>query len=518
MKRVIRWLGMVALLMVALTSLARAILYLIYVYFQVQTPLDAFHLEAKMVHLAWRAQQGLAMYPDWHDLPNYESNFFGPLYFLVVGWMGKATGAGLRELYLLGRAVTVASGFVGAGIVGLAARRRYGKGAGAGAALQSLGAGPLAGFGVMSRPDLMADAMGFGGFLLAIGPAGKKRWRLVAGGGLMILAVMTKQTAGVYLLAAGLGLAAAGRTREGASLVAGVGLVMGLVAGVLAVAWEPRFVVDLLGEAGTPSNLTDWRTLIWRLVVLSPEMVLLCAAGMVVWLRGKSREPALAVGNAVVAIAALGASTKYGADLNYFLGCRCFAAMAMGAIWGRSWDAMRRESGAVESGARLLAIVGGVVLLGGSQFWGVRHMVVQAEVARAYDGHNRGAGRATLAELKQLEALVADGRYDVLTDDGYLALFERERAPFVDPWLFRMRVESGRLDPKGMVEKLEHSGYDYVITTHDLGQPTYDTYTFGLPREVARAARERYRFAGVLGGLFVYERVGRGSSDGDRLP
>lgn len=213
MKRVIRALGTVALLLLGLTSLARALLYLAYVYFQARTPLEAFHLEPKMVYLAWRAQQGLAMYPDWHDLPNYESNFFGPLYFLVVGWMGKSTGAGLRQLYLLGRAVTVASGFVGAGIVGIAAGRRYGKGAGLVASWQSLGAAPLAGFGVVSRPDLMADTLGLGAFLLAIGPPGKKMWRLMAAGVLMVLAVMTKQTAGVYLLAAGLGLAAGGRKR-----------------------------------------------------------------------------------------------------------------------------------------------------------------------------------------------------------------------------------------------------------------------------------------------------------------
>ena len=90
--------------------LARAAGYLVNVCEHLTTPREVGELESKLVHLAWRVQAGSrALYPAWSDYPHV-TNFFSPGYFLVVGLIGSLTGAGLQELFVIGRAVTVACG------------------------------------------------------------------------------------------------------------------------------------------------------------------------------------------------------------------------------------------------------------------------------------------------------------------------------------------------------------------------------------------------------------------------
>lgn len=54
-------------------------------------PLESYFLEAKMVLLAYRVELGASLYPAWQDYP-YVANFFGPLYFGLVGLLGRWSG------------------------------------------------------------------------------------------------------------------------------------------------------------------------------------------------------------------------------------------------------------------------------------------------------------------------------------------------------------------------------------------------------------------------------------------
>lgn len=68
--RSLRWtLGGLAGLLVA-AGAVRAGLYLVYAARMSTFPLEAHQLESKMVLLAWRAQQGLSLYPEWRDYPH----------------------------------------------------------------------------------------------------------------------------------------------------------------------------------------------------------------------------------------------------------------------------------------------------------------------------------------------------------------------------------------------------------------------------------------------------------------
>jgi hypothetical protein len=60
------------LLLGGIASLAalRAVGFLVYAWDRFPLPIEAWHLEAKMVHLAWRAQAGIRLYPPWRDDPH----------------------------------------------------------------------------------------------------------------------------------------------------------------------------------------------------------------------------------------------------------------------------------------------------------------------------------------------------------------------------------------------------------------------------------------------------------------
>ncbi len=193
MRRAIRLgLGLMVLL-----GLVRATAFLVYACATLPTPFEAHFLEAKMVHLAWRVRAGLPLYPDWRGFP-YVSNFYSPCYFLLVGGLGRAAGAGLDGLFFIGRGVTFAAALLTTAVLGGAVGRRHGRWAGLAAAAVSLGATPMIGFAVMVRSDLMAELLGLVGFLLS--GRRSRRW-CAAGCGLLVAAALTKQTAGVFLLA-----------------------------------------------------------------------------------------------------------------------------------------------------------------------------------------------------------------------------------------------------------------------------------------------------------------------------
>src|SRR5207237_6409274 len=76
-----------ALGLILLLGAARAVAYLAYAVFALRAPFETYHLEAKMVLLAYRAQAGELLYPAWWDYPHV-ANFFSPLYFVLVGLSG----------------------------------------------------------------------------------------------------------------------------------------------------------------------------------------------------------------------------------------------------------------------------------------------------------------------------------------------------------------------------------------------------------------------------------------------
>ncbi|HEY4561743.1 MAG TPA: hypothetical protein VIJ36_02125, partial [Thermoanaerobaculia bacterium] len=264
----------------------RMVLYLGYAAGTLPLPLEAFHLEAKMVLLAYRVEHRLSLYPDWWSYPHV-ANFFGPAYFVIVGLLGRLGHADIAGLFAIGRALSFGSTLLTTLIVALWSGRKWGRSAGVVAGVYGLGTGPMYGVSAMTRPDALAELLGLGGFLLT--GARSRRGRL-AGMALLILAILTKQTAGVYLLAALVATALEGEPRRALASLAGATLVL-VVLVVAGTAWfEPLFARSLLGEAQMPWDRAAWRTLMLDLVRLSPEVLVLPLLGLGSWLGSRPRD------------------------------------------------------------------------------------------------------------------------------------------------------------------------------------------------------------------------------------
>lgn len=291
-------------------GLARMAAFLAYAASTLPSPLETFHLEAKMVLLAYRAEIGASLYPAWRDGPHV-ANFFGPAYFWGVGKLGAIGGAGFDGLFAIGRGVSFGSALLTSLVVGVVAQRRYGRVAGASAAILSLGSAAMFGFSVMVRPDLLAECLGVVGFFLAGRRGSAGRW---LGGGLLALAILTKQTAGIFLLARALADLAEGDWRRGARLMAGtLGLTIAVVV-VLTLSTEPLMARSLAGESKTPWEFASWSRTLTRAARTSPDLLVFPAIGLILWVSGATgrREPDLAVLAAVLLATSIGLAAKRG--------------------------------------------------------------------------------------------------------------------------------------------------------------------------------------------------------------
>ena len=479
-----------ALLLIAVLALARAAGYLVYVCEELPMPREVGDLESKLVHLAWRVEAGVRLYPPWRDYPHV-TNFFGPCYFLVVGLVGSAWGAGLDGLFVIGRAVTVACALGTAIVLGWIVLRGEGPGAGLAAAVASLGAAPMIGAALMVRPDTMAELLGIAGFFQALGVS--KRCRF-AGLVLLVASILTKQTAACFLIAAALSLLLGGRRREAATLLAGG--VLGLGAVVAAVsAFEPMFASSLLGEGETPWSLANWLDQLRELLVSAPDLLLVPSLGAWIWLSERPRRPAPVVLWMVVLTTGLVTAAKVGSGLNYFLSLHVVEAMAIGALWGAGWKTESNHPRWLAAATILAAasLVPGAVLA-------ARTARLARDEARFY---RRPEGRRFLQAQHQLFRMAEDPKVRLLTDSGLLQLHQKERAPFVDPFQFRLLVDTGQVHPDLILRRIRDESYDLVITTTDIHAPEYRWNIAGLPEVLAQAAREHYVPAGRRLGLFL---------------
>jgi hypothetical protein len=483
----------------------RLVVYLTYAAAILPTPLEAHNLEAKMVLLAWRAQHGLSLYPAWWDGP-YVANFFGPVDFLVVGLLGRLSGADVPGLFLIGRAVSFVSGLLTSLVLAVSIGRRYGRGAGLAGGVISLGTGPMYGFTVMVRPDALAELLGLAGFLLC---GARSRAGRLAGVVLLVLAILTKQTAVIFLLAAALGLALEGERRRALGVL-GVSIA-GVIVVIVAVnaRLEPHFAWSLVGEAAIPWDGRAWSTLQSKVALASPDLLYLSAVGLGLWLARRPREVRPAALVLVLLVSAVGLSGKVGADLNYYLSLRIAEAMAVGTLWhavhapappppGRAW---LRSAALTATSALAIVVLGPCLLIASGQ---VGYAWRRAEYFRGPDG------RAVLLAFRSAFAKAQDPRVHLLTDSGLIDVYQGERAAFGDPWLFRKLVETGRIRPGQIATRIDTQYYDLIITTTELNAPGYGVRDFRLPMILVDRARVRYVLTGVRPGLFFYGRRGGG--------
>jgi hypothetical protein len=490
------------LALVLALGVIRIIGYFLYASLMLTYPLEVYYLEAKMVLLAYRVDLGETLYPDWHDYPHV-ANFFGPVYFVVVGLIGRSIDATIPGLFWIGRLITFGSTLATSAALTWVVARRFGVLAGIAAGVLSLGSAPTYGFTVMVRPDLMAEMLGIIGVFLT-GAASRKN--CIAGAVCLALAVLTKQTAIVYLVAAVLALVADGRRPRALRLLAGTSVGLMTFVGVVTLFLNSSFLDCLLAEGKSPWDRTVWIANLARIRDASPDLLVLPLIGLGLGLTRKHRPQSVRfnVVTIVLLASSLLLSGKVGAEQNYFISLRIAEALAVGQLW-RTALAKNGQPGANWSAA--LIVLSCVSLLPSLQ-----QTARQVERAWTVTYDLTGPmGRLTLESYERMFALARNPKIHMLTDSGLLDLYQGRRAAFGDVWLFRTLVQTGRLQPTRIAADIDRQYYDVIVTTAELEHPGYALNIFGFPMGLVDRIRQRYTFVRSYGTFRIYE-PRRGSS------
>lgn len=487
--------GLVRLLVGALlgVALVRAVLFAVYAAAAVAAPYPFYYAEGANVHLAWRVEHGLPLYPDENAYP-FTLNYMGPAYYAAVGLVGRWLHADIPALFVIGRLLTVASGLALAALVYLYLARRLGPIPALTGGLLALGSGPMVGFGVMVRPDAVADVLGLAGFLLAGSTGGLG---LCGGAVFLALACLTKQTAGVYVLATVAALLATSPpAKRRAALLVGATVALVLAAAFAArLAGEPRMLAGLLAQGQIGFSGEQLAGIFALLHQRSPELLWFSLLGLGLWLGRRWRNLPLAALAISVLIVGLVTAAKKGSDLNYFLSLRAVAAMGAATLC----QAVLLEAVNMRRAAALV-LVSLAITVPSSLAMG-RAAIDQIESARQLrlpDGQGELAARAEAIRL------ASDPQHPILTDCDNLAVYQATDVPLLDPYLFRLRVETGRIDPAPLVQRIARRQFAALILSADPAIDYPEPFVWTLPRPVAAAIAAHYRFERHLGPWRVY--------------
>lgn len=354
----------------------------------------------------------------------------------------------------------------------------------------------MVGFAVMTRPDVLADLLGLAGFLLACYGRGRQR-SAVAAGILLGLACLTKQTAGVYAVAAVLALWLDDRDGRRSLLVGATAAgTTALIVALAALRGEPHILPSLFGQTAVPLDGGQHLGILWLLTRTSPDLLWFTVLGCWFWIRGPSEEPKLAILAVVVLGAAFVTSAKLGSDLNYFLGLRFLEVVAVRTLC----QAMVRR--AASPSWRRLGILAVGLVLSVPGVWHVAGALLRAERSASF--RQTAAGEEAVKCLQAYRLAAENPGLDLLTDSDHLAVYQGERAAFVDAYLFRLRVTDGQLDPAELIERITSHRFDLIILSADVNAASYASYFWRLPPNVADAVRDNYTLRETGAGFCVY--------------
>jgi hypothetical protein len=474
---------------IVVAALLRAAAALLFVACDFPSRVAVYFIEPQMVHWARCAQRGESLYPDWREFP-YVADIYTPGYFWVVGTLSRAVGADLDGVMRIGRATTIFFSLLGAGAVGWFVRSK-GRPAIAAAVSFAIGSVLMMGFGGMVRPDVTADVLGFIGFLAATASIG------VLGPALILAAaVLCKQSAVIYLLAAVVALLWINRTRRAIVVSVVASSTVLVVLGLIWVSGERNIFRSVLLEAGSPWRWEQWSTIAVKFLARSGDVAILCIAGSVHWCFALRRnDPEADHAKRCLSLLVVGGGfallgiAKLGSDLNYFLPLRYLAAVLLAEQISRSRTSSVHLRTLFASTTFLIALVFWM-----SPWWyGLR-------VHEAFNPDWRKMARIYEREIDAIDRLGKIQRVFTNCNDAAL----RVGGLFLDPYAFRIMVDADRIEPTALIAKLKNGEYDLVVTTGPLEDPGYRDSPFALPNELTEAILERYEKSSQ--GALVYYR------------
>ncbi len=426
--------------------------------------------EGAVAHAALLARNGMEYAAPADGGLIFVAANYPPLYFRI---------AGLADPFIAGRLATIAAALLIAATIARTAFTRAGGALALALASTWLVAMPVAVWGAVVKPDLVALAFTVGAVLLA-----DERRRPAFAGVLIALALWTKPTAALPALALAVYLA-----RQRGSLLR---YVAGIVAGsavvlVLAPA-DPRAMFE---------HVVVWNALPWHAdQALLLVLLLAVVFGVPVVTYGLARPSGAVAAYAVAAAAIVILGGREGATMNYLLDLITAAMLGLAQIAGR-----------ITAGSLRPLLVGAQLVLALVLFDPLGVLAGRAIPTGAW------ASPARLAVVRDLHG-------DLLVEDAAL-LVAAGRTPRVDDLFLWSRLHDRGLLPANdrLLDVVRAGEFDAVVSEVDLSRiasaAAYERLRWH-PRLVD-AVLTRYRLTREDAGLFVYERVA-GRADRTMFP
>ncbi|MDQ2953178.1 MAG: hypothetical protein M3R54_13045, partial [Chloroflexota bacterium] len=409
-----------------------------------------------------RAQLEYAKFDDPHG-PLFVAANYPPLYFHVAGIAGP---------FIAGRTASVLAALFVAVAIARTAQLRGSLLAGVALGLCWLACVPVAVWGPVVKPDLLAVALAVAAVLAA-----RDRRRSALAGALIALAVWTKPTEALPAIALAFFLA-----QERAALLRYGGGAFVASVTVVGLTWG--------NPAAMFTHVVTWNALPWhadRALLLVVLGLIVIATPLVLYASTRPRGAVWGYALAALGIVVLGG--REGATLNYLLD------LAAATMLGLATVADRLAARALPPLA-LAAQVGLAAILLDPFGFGVPGAISTGSWAPP--------GRL---------AVVHEIHGDVLAEDSGLLVADG-REPRVDDlflWSRLLSLLGPSAFPEGprVLSAVRDGEFDAVVSEVDLARlssaPTYERERWHP--QLADAVLARYRLARQVGGLFVYERA-----------
>ena len=485
--RAARWSGLAPLFLAlfALVALEAAV-ELLLCWAVVRSPEQVIYGEGVVYEEAARLLNGSAVYASPESAP-FAVTPYAPLYLLVTAALQALAGPGFAP----GRVLTQAASLVSAGLVGYLGRLRTRERIfGLGAAVMFLAFGAQASpWFAFYRIDLLAVALSLGAVACLAGGTSWKR--VVIGGILASLAVLTKQSFVAAGLACTVWLAWSDRRKGAAFALAW--LVPILCAAAVLEATSHAFLSSIFGTGvlPVPAPVALAKAITW----LTLQGALLALAVVGIWDRRAVRQPAhsLLALYWLAALLQLGGFARWGTSSNFWIESAAASCPVAAAALHRVWRGPSHQApgwlGPLAAGFLALS----VVATGQSSLRAARDLLTlgldpgdaagfQALVDRA-----RGEPGAVMAE--PLDAPLFAGRRPLLPD----------------PFIMSVLYERGVWDPSPLVAEIRAGRVGLVM----LGYPIDDADRVAegfpsWPRPIVQAIRETMTLEGRVAGRYLY--------------
>jgi hypothetical protein len=429
--------------------------HLTWAYACLGNPDELFHGPAVMVHHAATVMRGESIYGDWRQPPHI-ATVYGPLSYLLPGWIGRTVGAEIPDLYQIGRLISLFAALgIGLTTYGLARAMAIRRPLALAAALATLSS-PV--FWLISCAFRAEPAAIFWSLLAVWWFRRFERTPWCWLSGLIIcVAFLFKQSAILPLPAIAAYLWLSGRRQAAMFFFLGTGLTLTAIVATLTAVTEGYYWLNAFGAL--QGNRAFGNLVLWPLAVLPVGLAQYALS--FIWMARSlaARRLGLLECYFFVALLVPFAMTWRDGAAEYYFG-ESFAVA--GVLMAAQWQAWRHQAPTspvarkLTRGAVLLPAVMAVAVLLQLEPTALGRFQETVRPQRRGEESDFARFRTTVAQIDALPPPV------FCEPDGLMILSKHQ--PFIlDTWLFSGMIDQGVFDDSGVRAALAERKFRSII-------------------------------------------------------